>query len=65
MTETFEQEIDSTELWLRAPLHDEIGEIIVAEVDAEHVRVLLDPEQSAPGDLIYKRQAVEASACPA
>jgi isocitrate lyase len=38
-------------------VNDEIGEIIVAEVDAEGIATLLDPEQEALRDLIKKRSA--------
>jgi len=41
-------------------VHDEIGEIIVAEVDSEHVKALLEPEQLALDDLIGNRQAIES-----
>ena len=37
-------------------VHDEIGDMIVADVDTEHIAALLAPDGAELGDLIAKRQ---------
>jgi isocitrate lyase len=39
-------------------VHDEVGDMIVAVVDAERTKLLIDPERSELGDLIHKRYPV-------
>ena len=36
-------------------VHDEVGEIIVADVDDERIKALLAPDQAGLRDLIHKR----------